>query len=226
MLSKPLKRSLVWGGVLILMGVLSLVDRSIELSPWAWSAALASAGLAAFGLYLADRSDRPMLLLAYVFWAIAGLIALVVPDLLRDEAVAFYVLLAIALPFIVVFVRNRAQRWALIPAYALLVVMGVITLGETLGVNDDLVSAYVMLACAIPFFVVYALDRRRWWPLIPGITLALMGLSFGSWLPWPSVRAALLAGSAIEYCVALGLLIIGVSVLVRAMTRSLARTDY
>jgi hypothetical protein len=150
-------------------------------------------------------------------WAIAGLIALVVPDLLRDEAVAFYVLLAITLPFVLVFVRNRARRWALIPAYALLVVMGVITLGETVGADDDLVSAYVMLASAIPFFVIYAWDRRRWWALIPGVVLTALGLAFAFWLSWRSVRASLVAGRAGEYIIALALLVIGVSILARTL---------
>ena len=46
---------------------------------------LAAAGLGAFGLYLADRSDGLMLLAAYILWAIAGLIALVPSGILRHR---------------------------------------------------------------------------------------------------------------------------------------------
>jgi hypothetical protein len=217
MLSKAAKQILGWGGVLLLIGVLALVNQFVELSPWAWVAFLAVAGLGAFGLYLADRSDGLMLLAAYVLWAIAGLIAFVPSGLLRDEAIACYVLLTIALPFLVIFVRDRAQRWALIPAYPLLAIVGVISLTESGLFSDDLVSAYVLLAISIPFFVIYAWNRARWWALIPGGILAVIGLSFGSWLSWPSVRSSLIAGGAVEYLAALALLVVGACILVRAL---------
>jgi hypothetical protein len=216
MLSKAAKHGLVWGGVLILIAVLWQVNRLVEFSPWVWAAFLAGAGLGPFGLYLVDRSDGLLLLSAYVLWAIAGLIALVPSGLLRDEAVAFYVLPAIALPLLVVFVRDRGRWWALIPAYILLTIVGVIGLAESRLFSDDLVSAYVLLAIAIPFFMIYARDRRRWWALIPGGVLAVIGLSFGSWLPWHSVRASLIAGGALEYLAALALLVVGAWILVRA----------
>lgn len=204
MLSKAAKQSLVWIGVLILIGVLSLVNRFVELSPWVWAAFLAGAGLGAFGLYLADRSDGLMLLEAYVLWAIAVLIALVPSNVLRDEAVACYVLPAIALPFLVIFVRDRAQWWALIPAYVLLAVAGVIGLAESGLFSDDLVSAYVLFAIAIPFFVIYAWGRKQWWAPIPGGILAMIGLSF-----------LIIAGGAVEYF-AFALLVVGAWILVRA----------
>lgn len=118
-------------------------------------------GLGAFSLYLADRSAGLMLLAAYVLWAIAGLIALVPPGFLRDEAVACYVLLAIALPFLAIFVRDRARWWALIPAYPLLVVTGVIGLATSGLFSDDLISTGVVLAIGIPLFVICARDRRQ-----------------------------------------------------------------
>ena len=216
MLSRAAKQTLIWGGVLILTGVLLLVNRFVELSPWIWAAFLAGAGLGAFGLYLADRSDGLVLLASYLLWAIAGLIALVPPGFLRDEAVACYVLLAIALPFLAIYSRDRARWWALIPAYPLLVVSGAIGLAKAGLFGDDLVSAFVVLAIAIPFFVIYARDRKRWWALIPGVVLAAIGLSIGSWLPWHAVRASLIAGDAVEYAAAFALLVAGAWILVRA----------
>jgi hypothetical protein len=215
MSSKSTKRILVWGGVLILIGVLSLVNRTVALGPWVWAALLAGAGLGAFGLYLADRSDGLMLLAAYVLWAIAGLVGFVPSNVLRDEAVAVYVLLALALPFLAIFGRDRTRWWALIPAYPLLAVVGAIGLAESGLFGDDLVAAYVVLAIAIPFFVIYARDRRQWWALIPGGVLAMLGLSFGTWLPWHSVRSSLIAGDATKVSAALVLLVAGVWTLVR-----------
>jgi hypothetical protein len=162
-----------------------------------------------------------MLLAGYVSWAIAGLIALVPSGFLRDEAIACYVLSAIALPFVVIYVQNRARRWALIPAYPLVAVLGVIAVAvsapaESGRFSDDLISVYVVLAIAIPFFVLYAWDRKRWWALIPGGALAVLGLSFGTWLSWPSVRSSLMAGGAVKYAAALALLVVGAWILVRA----------
>jgi hypothetical protein len=146
-----------------------------------------------------------MLLAAYVLWAIAVLVALVTLDVLHDEAVAFYVLLVIALPFFAVYLRDRALQWALIPAYVLLAIAVMVGL-IGLGVLDDLlVPAYVLLAIALPFFVIYVRDRRYWWPLIPGGILAVIGLGF------------LVAGAA--YIGALVLVLIGVGLLVRAFVR-------
>jgi hypothetical protein len=188
---KAAKRFLVGGGILTLIGVLLLVNRSVELSPWVWAAFLAGAGLGALGLYLADRSDGLMLLSAYVLCAIAGLIALVPSGLLRDEAIACYVLPSIALPFLVAFALDRSRWWALIPAYPLLAVVGVSGLAGSGLLSDDLIAAYVLLAIALPFFLICLRGRKHWWALIPGGILAIPGLSFGTWLPWNSVRTFL-----------------------------------
>ena len=122
MKSRTMRQSLVWGGVLILVGVLLLVETVTDLSAWIWIILLAAGGLGAFGLYRSDRADWPMLLTAYVLWAIALLVALITLNILRDEGIAFYVLLVIALPFLAVYYRDRALWWALIPAYVLIVV--------------------------------------------------------------------------------------------------------
>jgi hypothetical protein len=207
MRSRAMRQTAVWSGVLIVVGVLLLVETVTEVSAWIWIILLAACGLGAFGLYLSDRTDWSMLLPAYVLWAIAFLIALVTLNILQDEAVASYVLLAIALPFLAVFYRDRAQWWALIPAYVLLVVAVMVGL-IGLGVLDDLlVPAYVLFAIAIPFFVVYARNRKQWWALIPGGILAIVGLSF------------LIAEAAVEYIGALVLVLIGAGILLRAFRR-------
>jgi hypothetical protein len=197
----------VWGTVQILAGVLLLVEIATDLPALIWAIPFAAGGLIALGFYLSDRADWAMLLSTYIAWAITLLVVLVTLNILRDEAVAFYVLLAIALPFAAVFYRDRRQWWALIPAYVMLVVAVMIGL-IGLGVLDDMfVPAYIMLAIALPFFVVYARDRKQWWFLIPGGVLAVVGLSF------------LISEAAIEYLGALVLILVGVVLLARVFTR-------
>jgi hypothetical protein len=201
------KQSLVWGGLLILFGVMALVETYTDLTAWVWVAILAAAGLVVFGIYLTDRSQWGLLIPAYVLWAVAGLITLVTLNVLRDESVATYVLAAIALPFLVAFLRDRRRWGLLIPAYVLLAVGVMIVLTERGVLSDLLIPSYVLFAIAIPFFVVYARDPKQWWPLIPGGILAVVGLSF------------LVAEAAVQYIGPAVLVLVGVWILVRAFTR-------
>jgi hypothetical protein len=198
---------LVWGGTLILVGMLLLVNQFVELSAWVWAGMFALAGLGALGLYLTDRSDWAMLLVSYIALAIALRIALAELNVLRGDAVAFYVLSAVALPLLAVFVRDRAQWWAVIPAYILLAVAVMIWLIGRGVLGDLLIRSYVLFAVALPFFVVYARDRSPWWALIPGGIMAIVGLSF------------LIAEGAVEVIGAVVLILIGVGILVRLFTR-------
>jgi hypothetical protein len=207
MKSQARKQSLVWGGLLVLFGVMALVETYTDLTAWVWVAILAAAGLGVFGIYLTDRSQWGLLIPAYVLWAVAGLIALVTLNVLRDEFVATYVLAAIALPFLVAFLRDRSQWGLLIPAYVLLAVGVMIPLIEAGVLSELLVPAYVMFAIALPFFAVYARDPRQWWPLIPGGIMAVIGLAF------------LVAEAAVQYVGPAVLVLVGVWILVRVFTR-------
>lgn len=207
MLSRAAKQGLVWGGALILVGVLSLVGAFADLSGWVWAVCLAAAGLGALILYLTDRSDWAILIPTYALWVTAGLAALVALDVLRDEAIAVYVLVALALPLLAIFLRDRTKWWALIPAYVLLaeaLFVGLIGLGV---LDDLLVAAYVLFAIAFPFFVVYARNRRKWWALIPGGSLAVVALSF------------LFVEAAFGYVVAAVLILVGAWLLARVFAR-------
>jgi hypothetical protein len=197
------KQGIVWGGFLILFGVLGLVEVYTDLTAWAWVAILAAAGLGIFGIYLTERSDWGLLIPAYVMEAIATLVALIELDALRDEFIATFVLTAIALPFLVGYWRNREQWGLLIPAYVLLAVGVMVGLLERGILNDLLVPAYVMFAIAIPFFVVYGRNPQQWWALIPGGIMAVIGLSF------------LIAEATIGYVVPIVLILAGIWILVR-----------
>jgi len=207
MKSQARKQSLVWGGLLILFGVMALVETCTDLTAWVWVAVLAAAGLVIFGVYLTDRSQWGLLIPAYVLWAVAGLIALTTLNVLRDESVATYVLAAIALPFLVAFLRDRSRWGLLIPAYVLLAVGVMIGLLGVGVLSDLLIPAYVMFAIAIPFFVVYARDPKQWWPLIPGGVMAVIGLAF------------LVAEAAVQYVGPAVLILVGVWILVRQFAR-------
>jgi hypothetical protein len=205
--SRARKQAIVRGGLLVFFGALALVEVYTDLTLWAWTGLLAAAGLGGLLVFLTDRSEWGLLLPTYVLWAIAAMLALIELDILRDEVIALYALVAVALPFLAVFLRDRSQWWALIPAYVLIAVGVMVILIEQGSLEDELPAAYVMLAVAAPFFVVYARNPKQWWPLIPGGIMAVIGLSF------------LLAGDLLQYVPAVVLLMVGAWILVRQFTR-------
>jgi hypothetical protein len=178
-----------------------------RLSEWVWVGFFLVAALVATAVYFADRSDWAMLITLYVLWAAFLLNILTALNILGDEGVAFFVLVAIAIPFLAVYYRDRKLWWALIPAYVLIAI-GVMVALIGLGVLGDLlVPSYVMFAIAIPFFFVYFRNRKLWWALIPAGVLAVIGIAF------------LIAEAALDYIGALVLLLVGGAILVGVFRR-------
>jgi hypothetical protein len=158
-------------------------------------------------VFLRNRSQWWALIPFYVLIVIGIMIGLVEWHIMPDVFVATYVLTVIALPFLVVFLRNRGNWWALIPAYVLLVIGVMIALVELRVLSDLLIPAYVLLAIALPFFVVFARNPKNWWSLIPGGILAFIGFSF------------LLATAAVQVVGAAALIVAGVVILVLQLVR-------
>ena len=173
------RQNTIWGVLLILLGLLALVQAFVNLSAWAWVGALTAAGFAMCSIYLANRAHWPALIPAYVLWAVAMLIALITLNILRDEAIATFVLAAIALPFLIVYLRNRTQWWALIPTYVLCAVglmVGLIGIG---ALRDEFIATYVLWSIALPFLIVFLNNTDQWWALIPTYVLWAIGLMVG-----------------------------------------------
>lgn len=168
----------VWGGFLIILGGVLLLEVFVDLSAWAWVAFLTATGLAIYGIYATDRTQKGLLIPSYALLAIAGMVALIELDILRDDAVAVYVLTVIALPFLVGYLRNRKAWGLLIPAYVLFAVAGMLALTALDILDGNVVVSYIMFAIALPFLLVYVRNTRMWWALIPGGIMAIIGIAF------------------------------------------------
>jgi len=202
------KQGLVWGGLLILFGIIALLETFTDLSAWAWVAALVAGGMGVYAVYAMDRTEKWLLVISYVLLAVASLVILLTLNVLRDPFIPTFVLLAIALPFLVAFLQSDRTKWGLlIPAYILLAVSVMVPLIESGVLYGVFVAAYVLFAVAIPFFVVYARDSKKWWALIPGGITAIVGLSF------------LIAENAAQYIAPAVLIIAGAWVVIRVFTR-------
>jgi hypothetical protein len=84
--------------------------------------------------------------------------------------------------FLYVFLTNRAQWWAIIPGFALLGIAVLIALDELLPeVGYVLGGPFFLGMLGLAFWVIYFINRKHWWAVIPGgvlFTLALVaGLS-------------------------------------------------
>lgn len=197
----------IWGGLLIIIGVLALLDTFIELSAWIWVGILTVGAVAIYGVYTVDRTDRWLLIVAYAMLAIAGLVTLLTLNALPDEYVATYVMFAIGLPFLIAFLQNRTRWGLLIPAYVLFVIGIFVPLTETGVLNDTVIVTFILFAIAIPFFVVYIRNTKNWWALIPGGILAIIGLAF------------LIAEGAVTYVFGAVFIIAGLLIVIRQLTR-------
>ena len=201
------KQGLVWGGLFIVFGVMALLETITDLSAWIWVAVLVIGALAVYGIYATDQAEKWLLIISYALLIAVGLVTLITLDVLQDPLVATYVLLAVALPFLVAFLRDRTRWGLLIPAYILLAVGVMVPLTELGVLDDNLTAAFILIAVAIPFFVVFLRNTKNWWALIPGGILAIVGLSF------------LIAEASVEYIFAAVLIVAGILIVVRQFTK-------
>jgi uncharacterized membrane protein HdeD (DUF308 family) len=205
--TKSRKQGLVLGGLLIVFGILALIENFIDLGVWIWVAVLVIGGLAVYAIYATDRKEKWILIISYVMLAVAGLLTLLEFEVLQDAFVATYVLLAIALPFLLAFLSNRENWGLLIPAYVLTVIAVMVPLIEIGLLEDIMIAAYILFSIAIPFFVVYLRNSSNWWALIPAGILSVIAASF------------LIAQAAVEYVFAAALIVAGILIVVRQFTR-------
>lgn len=98
-----------------------------------------------------------------------------VADKVPEEVIGSLMMLAIAIPFLVVYFVDRSRWWALIPG-GILGVLSVIPL-LTLGANDELIGSFVLFVIALPFFIVYFWSVNNWWALIPAGVLSSIAVS-------------------------------------------------
>ena len=89
-----------------------------------------------------------------------------------------------AVLFFGAFARTPAEWWRVIPGWTLLALAVVLVL-STLAVDQRWLGATVFGGLALAFTHVYVTDRAgRWWALIPGGFLLVLGLVIGFLVAW------------------------------------------
>lgn len=145
---------------------------------WIGSLIVGSISIPFLIVFLINREFWWALIPFYVLFSIAAMIALIDTNLLQDAWIATYVLGSIGLPFLAVYLLNREHWWALIPTYVMFSIALMVGLIGANLLTDLVIPAYVMLSVALPFFVVYFINREQRWALIPGGITGVIGLGF------------------------------------------------
>ncbi len=170
--------SVFWGLVLILGGALFMAQNLgyvVSMSPIFWMAAFAGLGILFLITYFLNGARHwGWLFPASIFGAIALTIGLSEAGV-QDNIVAVPVLLSCAIPFLVAFVLDpRNHWWALIPSWVMVVVTAIVLFAES--VQGEFVAMLILFSIALPFLVVYLINRSNRWALIPAGILAAVGL--------------------------------------------------
>lgn len=173
------KQGVIWGGLLIVFGVMGLLNSLMDLSLWVWVAALGAMGLGVFAVYLTDSSEWWPLIPAYILIVLSAFIGAVELEFLRGAWIAPLILTLVAIPFLITYFRDRSQWWPLIPSYVLLLIAAMILLIETRLLVDAWIATFVLGGIGLPFLIVFLVDRQNWWALIPAFIMFDIGLMVG-----------------------------------------------
>ncbi len=80
--------------------------------------------------------------------------------------------------FLYIFLTNRTQWWAIIPGFTLLGLAALIALDQFWPQVGDVLGGTIFLSgIGLAFWVIYFINRKHWWAIIPGgvmFTLALI----------------------------------------------------
>jgi hypothetical protein len=84
------------------------------------------------------------------------------------------------LAFLSTFFSDRAAWWAILPGVIFLSLGGLIAMGVLApGLADSLGGGFFLGGISLAFWLVYLVDRRNWWAVIPGGVLATIAVVAG-----------------------------------------------
>lgn len=177
---KILASRVFWGLVLIVGGILFLLQNVgvFQGSDLFWGACLGLAGALFIGFFVGDRQQWWALIPGMILLATGSLILLTsfVPGF-NDSLGGLIILGGIGLGFLFVYLANRSNWWALIPAGALITIGIVAGLDQV--VSDVTLGSIFFLGLGLTFALVAIAPNpagKMKWAWIPAAILLIMGL--------------------------------------------------
>lgn len=167
--------ALIPGGVMLLLAMVTLLVDSVG-GEWIGAMFLLLFGLAFLAVYLNNRTRTWALIVAYVFGVLS-----IAPMLAAGDDIAAYFgsvfLLAVALPFFILYFRSSDNWWAIIPAGALTVIAIIATAAIAGFINDEkqggYVNAFLMGGLAATFAVIWLRHAKPWAKVVTIVLAAL-----------------------------------------------------
>jgi len=154
--------------------------------------------------YLTDRAKNWWSLIPGGVMLFLAFVTLIV-DNTRGEWIGAMFLFMIGLPFLIVYLNNRARNWwALIPAGVMLFLSLIVVMSTS--VRGEWISALFLFAIALVFFFVYINNRARQWALL--VTYIMFVLSIAPAMASFGGDTAAYYGSIILFAVAVAFFVV------------------
>ena len=196
--------ALIPGGIMLFLAMTTLLVDSMG-GEWIGSMLFLIIALAFLMVYLTNRTRTWALLVAYIMGVLS-----IAPAMASGggDTAAYYgpiFLLAIGIPFFVVYLRDSENWWAIIPA-GVMVVLSIITTLAISGFIEDsndggYVNALLMGGLAAVFAVIWLRHAKAWAKVVTIVLalIAVVSVFFVSYYEvfWPV--AIILAGGYILY---------------------------
>ncbi len=177
---KWLQSRILWGALLIVGGVLILLQNvyGLQIGGYFWSLLFFLASLFFLGIFLSDRAQWWSLIPAFVLLSVGSIVLLdrIAPQI-SDDLGGFIVLAGIAIAFIAVYLVDRNNWWAIVPAGVMLTI-AVFVLLESLAGGFGGVGIF-FLGIGLTFVVLALVptpEGRMKWAWIPALILVVVGL--------------------------------------------------
>jgi hypothetical protein len=170
--------ALIPGGVMLFLAMTTLLVDNVG-GEWVGSMFLFLIGLSFFVVYMNDRTRTWALLVAYILGVLS--IAPAMASFSGDTAAYFgsVFLLAVGLPFFVLYFREPKNWWAIIPAGIMTTLAVITTLALAGWLTDSnqggYANAILMCGLAVTFAMVW-LRHAKDWAKVVTIVLALVAV--------------------------------------------------
>ena len=171
--------ALIPAGVMFFLTLIVLMSTTVR-GEWIGAFFLFAVALSFFVVYLNNRTRQWALLVAYILFVLS--IAPAMSSFGGDVPAYFgtIFLLAVALPFFVVYFRSNDNWWAIIPAGVMTTLAVVATLGIAGWIHDTqtggVSNAILMGGLAVTFAVVW-LRHAKPWAKVASIVLAALAVA-------------------------------------------------
>jgi hypothetical protein len=210
---KVLTSSILWGFVLIIGGVLLLLDSTGVFKGGAlfWTIALGVVGILFLWFYFTNRDHWWSLIPGIILLGVSATLGLssFLPGFDESNYVGTIILGSIALGFLLVYLANRNNWWAIIPAGVMATIAVVATFDTmTTGLaSGGIFFLGLGITFALVAFLPNPVSKMRWaW-----ITAGILGI-FG-------IILFVASETYLNYVWPIAILLVGIYLIIRSLTR-------